>query len=388
MSELVARRLAHHWHTDISLADLANVLCLTELEVRSLANAHRLSYAPRMAVRAADSVTLAAMREAYLGNVSNVEMQSRFHLSANQLHQLAKVLQVARRGYIPSDAQRRQFEALLVEGWQQGEIAKRMRLPPEGVRLLLEEHRPRETSACPVVKPVEPHGQFASNEAKLEAARLWGRVQQTEIAARLQITVEQLRHAIKSVPFAYRLFPRSSYRRGQPLSAWKEDVPKAIVTHSEVATLPQPWHEALWLVPSVADCFGYPLCLVKQAAALLGDAPLYGGVRLWALLAMTQWLEEGTCPLHSLFQSLHVVATSGAVCSATTSGITTNPLVKTPILAYKVSEVSSRNTSRVWHIVTVDFCLLRTYRNLLPSATRTPMGLVPAAISVVLAKLR
>jgi hypothetical protein len=326
----------------------------------------------------------------YAALTPNVVMQARYHLSASQMLRVPTQLNLPLRPYVMSDAQRDRMEMLFGVESSLADIARRMKLSVETLRDWYEA-RLREQRAAQPVKKAEPlpFGKFASEEQMRAAADRWGRMPKADIAAALRMTLGELNAAVASVERLHRLFPRAAYRRLQPAYNTVPSSELAVESQSGIRfTQPARWYETPWLVPSVADCFGYPLSTVARAASLLSSRALYAGLELFALLAMTQWLEEGTCPLHTFFESLHIVSTTGTPGSAPPGGVTTDAFFKSPVLAYEISEVTGGNARRLRNIVRVDFCLLRALGNLTPAATRPPLGVVPAGVRVVLAVLR
>ncbi len=381
-------RLANLWHTTHTLAVLASMLGVTERTVRKLASDMRLPYAPRMSIGVANAADRAAIAEDYMNQTPNLTMQREYHLSASQMLRIPAQLHLNPRGYILTKAQMERLEALFTSESSLADIAKRIKLPVCTLREWYEA-RLEASKARPVVQEPEPlaFGKFASEQQMRAAAERWGRMQKADVAAAIGMSLTELSVAITSVQRLNRLFPRAAYRRGVARYNPVEPVQTAPVAH-ESYQQPAQWYDSPWIVPSVADCFGYPLAQVSQAACLLSNRPLYAGIELFALLAMTQWLEEGTCPLHPRFQSLHIVSSCGTPCTPPPSGVTTDALLKTPVLAYQITEMARSDTRRLRHVVSVDFCLLRTIGNLTPAATRTPLGVVPAGVRVVLTELR
>ena len=383
-------RLANLWHTTHSLATLAAMLDVSEAQVRGLASESRLPYAPRMSIGQANEHDRQAIAADYAALTPNVVMQARYHLSASQMLRVPAQLNLSPRGYVTSDSQRDRMEMLFGVESSLADIARRMKLAVETLRDWYEA-RLREQRAAQPVKTHEPlpFGKFASEAQMRAAAERWGRMPKADVAAAVRMTQADLNAAVASVQRLNRLFPRAAYRRLQPAYNTVQSSDVAVEPQSEIRfTQPARWYESPWLVPSVADCFGYPLATVARAASLLGSRAMYAGLELFALLAMTQWLEEGPCPLHTFFQSLHLVSTSSTPGSAPTGGIATDALLKSPVLAYEIAEVTGGNARRLRNIVRVDFCLLRALGNLTPAATRPPLGVVPAGIRVVLAVLR
>jgi hypothetical protein len=384
-------RLENLWHTTHSLATMATMLGVTEREVRQLASASRLPFSPRMSIGNANESDRLEITNDYLHDVPNLHMQARYHLSAAQMLRIPGQLGLPTRSYVMTDGQREKLESLFRVETSLADIAKRIKLPVDTLRHWYEARLLAQKAARPV-KTVEPlpFGKFATEAQMREAADCWGRMSKAEVAAAIGMSLAELTTAVTSVQRLHRLFPRAAYRRMQPAYPLREDVAAAHALAPEtegVYRQPAHWYNVAWLVPTVADCFGYPLASVSRAATLLGNRVFYGGVELFALLAMTQWLEEGACPLHTLFQSLHIVSTSGTTSTTPTSGVATDALLKTPVLSYQIRKVTRSDARRLRHVVSVDFCLLRTVGNLCPSATRTPLGVVPAGVRVVLAEL-